>query len=40
MMICVSYLYDEAKSREVYQDIKNVYFELLKQLKEKFNEKL
>lgn len=36
----LSHLYDEAKSREVYQDIKNVYFELLKQLKEKFNEKL
>ncbi len=36
----LSHLYDEAKSREVYQEIKDVYFELLKQLKEKFNEKL
>lgn len=36
----LSHLYDEAKSREVYQEIKNLYFELLKQLKEKFNEKL
>ena len=31
----LSHLYDEAKSREVYQEIKNLYFELLKQLKEK-----
>lgn len=36
----LSHLYDEAKSREVYQEIKNVYFKLLEQLKEKFNEKL
>ncbi len=36
----LSHLYDEAKSREVYQDIKNKYFKLLKELEEKFNQKL
>ena len=36
----LSHLYDEAKSREVYQDIKNRYFKLLQELEEKFNQKL
>lgn len=36
----LSHLYDEEKSREVYKNIKNIYFELLNKLKNKFNEKL
>ena len=36
----LSHLYDEAKSREVYQDIKSIYFKLLQELEEKFNQKL
>jgi len=36
----LSHLYDEAKSREVYQDIKNLYFNLLRKLENKFDEKL
>lgn len=35
----LSHLYDEAKSREVYQDIKNSYFNLLRKLENKLNEK-
>ncbi len=35
----LSHLYDEKKSREVYQDIKKVYIDLLKRLENKFNEK-
>lgn len=35
----LSHLYDEAKSREVYQDIKNSYFNLLRKLENKFDEK-
>ncbi len=36
----LSHLYDEEKSREIYQDIKKLYFDLLKKLENKFNEKL
>lgn len=35
----LSHLYDEAKSREVYQEIKDIYFSLLEKLKNKLNEK-
>ena len=36
----LTHLYDEEKSREVYKNIKNIYFELLNKLKNKFHEKL
>ncbi len=36
----LSHLYDEAKSREVYEDTKNIYFDLLRKLENKLNEKL
>lgn len=35
----LSHLYNEAKSREVYQEIKDIYFSLLEKLKNKLNEK-
>ncbi len=35
----LSHLYDEVKSREVYQDIKNSYFNLLRKLENKLKEK-
>lgn len=34
------HLYDEKKSREVYKDIKKIYFNLLQKLNEKLDEKM
>lgn len=36
----LSHLYDEKKSREVYKDIKKIYFNLLQKLNEKLDEKI